>query len=235
MKYVALLHTRSPFDEFVYTAADGIDDDVDSLDDAARKKLFAVNKDGRVRVMSGMWGAMALLVGGLVRVARFDKAFATEDLKKGETEQVVLLNARKVYLAVTGKVAVVKYYTTMERYRTKDGSVDKYNIGYVRMVGSDEPYGLKAEMNNKNVKALRQDHDGACLRVLGGKTAPQRGILIHEAPHVGWLTGCISPRPHLNRGVFENKPGNPSDVAFREILRMVQSNGGVGRLFVLRG
>jgi hypothetical protein len=74
-----------------------------------------------------------------------------------------------------------------------------------------------------------------CIRVLGGETAQQRAILIHEAPHVGWVVGSIGPRPFGNREAYRNRPGSPSDVAVREIISEMSRRGGKGSLFVLRG
>jgi hypothetical protein len=102
------------------------------------------------------------------------------------------------------------------------------------MVGRDTPYGLRVERNNSVVRTLRNGHDGICIRVLGGATAQQRGILIHEAPHVGWVIGCIGPRPHGDRRAFDNRPGNPADQTVREIVGELARRGGNGSLFVLR-
>jgi len=74
----------------------------------------------------------------------------------------------------------------------------------------------------------------AGIRVLGGETEAQRGILIHEAPHVGWVIGCIGPRPYGDRDAYPNRAGNPSDVAIREIIAEMKRRGGTGNLFVVR-
>ncbi len=70
----------------------------------------------------------------------------------------------------------------------------------------DGPYEVTVEPGNSAVKDLYRSkdhqghptgpvvHDGNCLRINGAVSRPEQGILIHEAPHVGWLTGCISPR-----------------------------------------
>ncbi len=144
------------------------------------------------------------------------------------------LNNRSVYAAVKGEVVSTHLYTTIERYRTNDGTVNQWDFGYVRLVGRESPYGLRVERNNSVVRTLRRGHDGICVRVLGGATAQQANILIHEAPHVGWVVGCIGPRPHGDRRAFENRPGNPSDLAVRGIVDELARRGGNGSLFVLR-
>jgi|SRR5581483_11635483 len=66
--------------------------------------------------------------------------------------------------------------------------------GYVQLRPQpNEPYGITYETNNSVVIKLAGT-GGNCLRVHGGKSAPERGILIHEAPNVAWLIGCIGPR-----------------------------------------
>jgi hypothetical protein len=87
-------------------------------------------------------------------------------------------------------------------------------------------------MGNSAVKHLwNKKHNGKCFRVHGGHSGPEQGILIHEAPNVGWLIGCISPRPLKNFTTeFANQPGNPSNKCMEELFRFV---GGQGDLFVL--
>ena len=69
--------------------------------------------------------------------------------------------------------------------------------------------------------------------MLGGATAAQRGILIHEAPRVGWLIGCISPCPKGDRRVYPNEDDNPSQRAMQEMMGAMNRFGaGRGDLFV---
>ena len=81
----------------------------------------------------------------------------------------------------SGSVEEVARYTTIERMD-----------GYVQLRPRPTPYTVTYEMNNPVVAKLK--HGGNCFRVHGGQTKPEQGILIHEAPHVGWLIGCIGPR-----------------------------------------
>ncbi len=236
METVTLLHTRWPKDEFIYNhSLRSIEDDVDDLTAEERGARYQT----REKLLSGLWGTMRMLVGGSVRLARFDDPFNIP-LAPGEHQECVMLEGRRVHLVVKGAIEAKKDFTTIERYRTNDGKVNKWDIGYVRMVGRDQPYGLRAETGNKVVKQLGEKrkpaytHDGACIRVLGGATEQQRNILIHEATHVGWVVGCIGPRPYGNKEILPEKPGNASDQAVREIIAELKRRGGTGSLFVLR-
>jgi hypothetical protein len=47
---------------------------------------------------------------------------------------------------------------------------------------------------------------------------------------------CVDPRPFGDREAYSaRRPGNPSDVAVREIISEMSRRGGKGSLFVLRG
>ncbi len=147
------------------------------------------------------------------------------------------------YLSFAGRVLelrtdgtradLLKEYTTMERYRTDLGS-DGRDRWIMLHPQPDTPYRLRAETGNSAVQTLRPGHNGRCLRVLDTWQGPEEGILLHEAPDVTWLTGCISPRPKGNRDVFPNQDGNPSYLALNEIFNEINAHaGGMGALFVL--
>ena len=73
-------------------------------------------------------------------------------------------------------------------------------------------YDLTYEPGNPVVQSLRPGYSGNCIRVRGGNPgSPEEGILIHEAPNVTWLKGCISPRPKDDLREFDNSDGNPSN------------------------
>jgi hypothetical protein len=180
MDVVTLLHTRWPKDEFIYTGAGNMDE-VDNLSEQQRGALYRTTgrpltqPANRTRI-SGLWGTMMMVVGGPVRIAQFDLPIL-EPLCPGEHQEVVLLNCRPVHLIVHGGITSKKQFTTIERYRTNSGAVNEWDFGYVRLVGRPRPYGLRVENGNSAVKKLRPDeHDGACIRVLGGETAQQRAI-----------------------------------------------------------
>ena len=125
-----------------------------------------------------------------------------------------------------GPVFGTKRYTSMERFKADSGS--GY---YVQLRPRPTPYKLTYEKHNSAVMKLRSGHDGRCFRVHGGETRPERGILIHEAPHVGWVVGCIAPRP-LNDFTIEHKnaTGNPSYQAMEDLFSFAGSGAD---LFVL--
>lgn len=239
METTTLLHTRWPKDEFYYSPGAGENvDDVDDLTPEQRAALYrtagrALTRPANVTRISGMWGTMAMIIGGPIRAAQFD-APIMGPLLTDERRETVALNRRTVHLVIKGEIKSRKEFTTIERYRTNSGAVNQWDMGYVRLVGRDRPYGLRVERKNSAVMKLRRDHDGICIRVLGGETAQQRGILIHEAPHVGWVVGCISPRPYGDRAAYDNTPRNPSDRAVREIISEMTRTGETGNLFVLR-
>jgi hypothetical protein len=239
METVTLIHSRWPKDEFIYEPSTGENiDDVDNLTDDERGALYRtagrpLTRPANRKRISGLWGTMMLVVGAPIRLARFDHK-VDQQLLPGEAEVELTINNRRVYAATRGEVVSTRLYTTIERYRTNDGQVNQWDFGFVRLVSGETPYGLRVERNNSVVRTLRNGHDGLCIRVLGGASAQQRAILIHEAPHVGWVVGCIGPRPHGNREAFANRPGNPSDQALREIVGELSQRGGNGTLFVLR-
>lgn len=125
-----------------------------------------------------------------------------------------------------GPVFGSKRYTTMERYRADSG--EGY---YVQLRPRAAPYTITFEKRNSAVMKLRPRHDGRCFRVHGGQTRPEKGILIHEAPSVGWVIGCIGPRP-LNDFTIDspNANGNPSHRAMEDLFSFA---GKGGDLFVL--
>jgi hypothetical protein len=89
----------------------------------------------------------------------------------------------RLLIAYSGQLKEVARYTTIERF--------DHNM--VSMPRKREPYFVTWESNNSKVRELGPTQ-GHCFRVNGGHTQAQIGILIQAAPHVGWLTGCISPR-----------------------------------------
>ena len=101
--------------------------------------------------------------------------------EQGPTSAIV--PGGRLLIAYSGELKEVARYTTIERF-------DHHMVSMPR---KREPYFVTWEPNNRVVRELGATQ-GHCFRVHGGKTPAQQGILIHAAPHVGWLTGCISPR-----------------------------------------
>jgi hypothetical protein len=131
-------------------------------------------------------------------------------------------------------IVSTKLFTTVERYRTDDGRLNEWGFGYVRMVSRDEPYGLQNESNNPIVKKYLKRGNGDCIRVLGGATLQQQAILIHDAPHVGFVIGCIGPRPLNDRRAYANVANIPSETSVKEIMAELMKANGKGTLYVLR-
>ncbi len=152
-----------------------------------RQPLLEFNHGKR----SGRWGAMAVLKGAKVLSAGFS---GQDDLYSG-----IDLNGRMLNIQTEGGggLELVAEFDTMERFKSDSGK------GFYMQVRPrpNQPYMLtmyKAGLVTKLNKS------GNCLLVHGhgykqqgtGNTA---GILVHEAPHVGWLIGCIAPREKNNR------------------------------------
>ena len=145
--------------------------------------------------------------------------------------QYVTLADRKLQLTTDGRsFAFSKEYTSMERYRTDFGSLEGR---YIMLHPRPNPYDLRYEPGNSVVKTLRPNHSGNCIRVLGGNPGPEQAILIHEAPNVTWLIGCISPRPKDDKREFDNADGNPSFRAMNEIMGELNAQEAAAAPFLL--
>lgn len=199
-------------------------------------------KDGR---KSGRWGEMVVVRGPKVtsvELASYAKAEPGASI--GATIRAVAQNGAQILSAAAsgvtpvpiqngilkinsggGAVTVEKRFTTMERFRSNSG--EGY---YVQLRPKPEPYRITYEPGNRVVRTLRDGHPGNCFRVHGGR-GNERGILIHEAPSVGWVIGCIGPRPLSDYTVtHSNRNGNPSHRAMNELIEIT---GKEGELFVL--
>jgi hypothetical protein len=228
MAHVTLILTRTPLDEFVLI--DGQNKDVDELPEEERLRLYLprhapITARPSVPRKSGRWGSLLVLSGPRVTAAGFAPPGTAGD---------AMLAGQPLRLSSEGAGGFrAREYTTLERYRGSFGSLQQ-SERFVMMPAREEAYPLRLERGNRVVKTLRASHSGDCIRVLGGETKAQRGILIHEAPNVGWVIGCIGPRPKGNKRVFENKDGNPSFLAMKAILETMTAFGhGKGSLFVL--
>ncbi|MGE0247470.1 MAG: hypothetical protein AB7Q37_17730 [Pyrinomonadaceae bacterium] len=116
-----------------------------------------------------------------------------------------------------GPVEVIGRFDILERFRT-DSDKSKF---YVQLKPRTyKPYQIKMDIS-KTVKEL--NGTGQCFRVLNHDTMNSKGgmagILIHEAPHPGWLIGCIGPRPANYR--FVNHDKGPSRSAMQSIFNMM--------------
>jgi hypothetical protein len=234
MSHVTLILTRTPLEEFHH----------------GRK--------------SGRWGRMKVVRGPVVRSARFTGAaprrrapalppladalepvartLATSVLRTVDMVglrpprfQVMSFADRQLELETTGgKVEEVADFDTMERFRADPGQ----SGFYMQVKPSEEAYPLVMTISstvadlNDNGRCLRVDNHG--YKKQG--TRETAGILIHEAPHIGYLIGCISPRERNNRQQYEKgAKSNPSREAMDDIF---EAMGGFTRnttasLFVL--
>ena len=153
-----------------------------------------------LREHAGRFGELMAISGPEVTAASL-----VDDGDEDATTVPLVVGERRVLQLESDGVEIddVKRYTTIERM---GGYVQlRPNCGSFR-IKKDGPYEVAVEAANSAVKHLyqRKDHqrnwipptvhDGNCLRISGAVIGPEQGILIHEAPHVGWLTGCISPR-----------------------------------------
>ena len=126
-----------------------------------------------------------------------------------------------------GDLEVVAAFDTLERFRTKSG-----NGYYVQLKPRPEkPYEIRMDVS-RNVKGYidEKGHEhkgvnntGQCFRVHGHNTkngnGSTAGILIHEAPHPGWLIGCIAPREANNK--IASHDHGPSRRAMETIFRLM--------------
>jgi hypothetical protein len=193
MSHVTLILTRTPLEEFKYGTR------------------------------SSRWGRMAVLEGAKIRSASFRTApvlpsalQAIVPIAQAAARTIIHAvdiagvrspeptcplipfadRALELTMADGGTVTKLIEFDTMERFRADGGKGF-----YMQTKPRPEPYDLSM-FKSSTVAKLNQD--GRCLKVHGhgykqqgsGETA---GILIHEAPHVGWLIGCISPREKNNR------------------------------------
>lgn len=133
-------------------------------------------KKMRFAIETGRFGTLIVLEAGSVTEVQLLKG-----KEQGATS--VIVPGGRLEIAYSGGLREVARYTTIER--------TDHNM--VILPPQPNPYFATYEPNNPNVRQLTET-GGRCFRVLGGHTLAQLGILIHAAPHVGWLEGCISPR-----------------------------------------
>jgi hypothetical protein len=171
-------------------------------------------KEFKHGAQSGRWGELVAIKGPKIASVKMSPG-GDSSSDGGATIEVAHGVLQLSTTAAT--LGEVKHYTSMERFKTNNGK-----SWYVQLHPKPQPYSISFESGNSAVKELRAGHTGNCFRVHGGKPGPEQGILIHEAPHVGWLIGCISPRPLNNFNVeFPNQSGNPSYQCMNELFHFV--------------
>lgn len=179
---------------------------------------------------SGRWGELVAIKGPRIFSVNFFMGFGNNLFSNGDSAGMVSTEYGAMNFQSSGEgVGEVKRFRTIERFRADHGGKGYY----VQLHPRPNPYTVTFETGNSAVKHLHnKKHDGRCFRVHGGKTAAEQGILIHEAPNVSWVIGCIGPRP-LNATAlnYPNEVGNPSYNAMDELFNFV--DGGRADLFVL--
>jgi hypothetical protein len=140
----------------------------------------------------GRFGTMIVLQGGTVTGVKLSSRSPSADAPASIT---VPTGALEVTTSDGDGVHEVTRYTTIERMH---GYVQLKPQEYNGKVYKEGAYGITYEGNNPVVAELRAT-GGKCFRVHGGVSAKERAILIHEAPHVGFLVGCIGPRQYKDR------------------------------------
>lgn len=211
MSNITLIMTRSPLQEFTVGKRSG------------RWGKMIVVRGGKV--LSGK------IIGSISQPPKFSASVSgtaiknlakTENLfsavSQGFKNSYVQLGNMGISLeTVGGGVEVVTEFDTLERYRTDE---DKEKL-YVRLKPRpNSPYEIRMDQS-KNVSELNKT--GNCFRVLGHDSLNSRGvragILIHEAPKVSFLLGCIAPREINNRTLGYNR--EPSRRAMEFIFNLM--------------
>lgn len=184
---------------------------------------------------SGRWGTMAMiegpkiygvLAGGVAQAAAQIAAavLAPVTVFAGTPGAAPLQLGGKDFTLVTDGNAVTKSteLDSMERFRADSG----HGFYMQTRPQPQKPYKLTMYVSSTVAKL---NGSGRCLRVhdhgyLQQGSGGPAGILVHEAPHVGWLIGCISPRPKNNR-IPNNEDKTPSHQAMEAIF---DAMGGFG-------
>lgn len=170
--------------------------------------------------LSGRWGNMIVVKGAKIQSVRFCG-------QNDNTTESFKLNGQSLSITKTDENSLefIAEFDTMERFRFEGGSF------YMQVKPRpNHSYILKKEIAG-DIKKL--NGSGQCLRVYGHgypnkATGGIAGILVHEAPHVGWLIGCISPRELNHR---QDWTTDPTRSAMNKIFQAMDSN--IAELFVL--
>ncbi len=208
-----------------------------------RTPLEEVNFIGK----NGRWGRMIVVKGGKVTSAKYTDIFNLPDLfaagpilgalgtfanltsavmNGGIGKTTFRVGYKGIALETFGgDVEVVARFDTLERFRTGSG-------GYYCQLKPrpEKPYEIRMDIS-RNVKGYvdkeGKKHEGVnstgkCFRVHGHETicsGVKAGILLHEAPHPGWLLGCIAPREINNKAGSHDKA--PSRNAMEGIFSLM--------------
>jgi hypothetical protein len=261
MPNVTLVMTRRPLHEFLWIRGRHEHyEDIDDTDDARTARFGPLDHGIRSHapaaargLISGQWSTMAVVEGPMVYAVQRTAEAAVNvanalgtagwnfpvpvQLPSFTTAQTTV-NGQPVYLVTDGTaIARTTQLDALERFRTNS----KAGF-YVRIPPRpNRAYGLKCY--NADVVAdfhrrlgIRTSDPGMCLLVQDHDVKQENGelagILLHEAPHPGWLTGCIGPRLPGNRGSADNVRVciDALDIVYRAMGGF--SYGKTARLFV---
>lgn len=252
------------------------DKEVDNLSDEDRGNLYRSRPGlatPDIEHYSGRWGTMALIEGPEVYSTQFvDSALASRpemqraltlrsaiassllpafpnDAPASTSPIVRLISFNDRVLALLSdsqNIDNLSEYTTMERYRTQLGGLQRDGRpGYVCLYKRPKPYHMHYETGNSTIQQVLDPYGarnlpGECLHTINWSTDKTQlneqftAILIHEAPNATCLTGCISPRPKGAYGAYRNENGNPSYVSTQEVTTAARkASDATASLFVM--
>lgn len=223
MGYVTLVMTRKPIDERFFNIGGAKKSALfGSMAVVVGPKVFSANPFGGGASTPKTIAANAQR--DMMFLTRVAEAVTCAPQHKMES---ITLAGRPVGLLTDGTPLVVtQVFDTMERYRGDNGQ-----FGASGFMLTDprpaRPYRITMESGNPVVSKV--NGDGRCLRIHDHGKMQQNGspagLLIHEAPHVNWLIGCISPRPQSDmRQQGHNK--QPSHDAMEFIFSSITKYGG---------
>lgn len=192
MAHVSLIMTRKPIDERFF-----------QIGGARKSALF-----GTMAVVLGPkifsanpFGGMGTTPTAIARDTQRDLAFLTRTAQAAACApqhkmESLKLAGRTVGLLTDGTpLSVLQIFDTMERYRGDNGQFGASGFMLTNPRPA-RPYRVSMETGNSIVAKVNSD--GRCLRIHDHGKVQQNGLpaglLVHEAPHCGWLTGCIAPR-----------------------------------------
>ena len=151
------------------------------------RKPDSVFQNPLFRTQYGRFGTMVVVQGGEVTSVKISQSNGSAG---SDAEIAVPAGVLEISTSDGDEVEEVSRYTTIERM---GGYIQLKPQEYNGNVYKSGAYQLTYEPTNPVVAELAGT-GGRCFRVHGGVTAQERGILIHEAPHVGFVKGCIGPR-----------------------------------------
>jgi hypothetical protein len=201
MSYVTLILARTPLDEFKHRGMSG------------RWGRMAVLQGSQIKSAKFRTApTLPLALQPIVPIAQAAAASiqrTMDALGVRSSEQTCPLipfadRALELTLADGGTITKLYEFDAMERFKADSGKGF-----YMQTRPRTEPYELSMIRSSAVAKldekyAMQLNPEGRCLKVHGHGykqqgTGAEAGILIHEAPHVGWLIGCISPREKNKR------------------------------------